>query len=124
MIYVISTYWQNLQSELEKTKVKYQELEKQKTDAQGKLDDLDKEVRLGSTTSLGTQTLIKLLKWTIREVFSYSRIHSQAGRWRQFFALLLESQVWRNAEGREAEVWWRNKNSEWFFFTIILYVYT
>ena len=80
MIYVISTYWQNLQSELEKTKVKYQELEKQKTDAQGKLDDLDKEVRLGSTTSLETQTLIKLLKWTIREVFSYSRIHSQAGR--------------------------------------------
>ena len=36
---------QNLQSELEKTKIKYQELEKQKTESQGTLDDLDKEVR-------------------------------------------------------------------------------
>lgn len=45
---------QNLQSELEKTKLKYQELEKQKTDSQGKLDDLDKEVKhafLGSSYS-------------------------------------------------------------------------
>lgn len=41
----MSTCLQNLQSELEKTKVKYQELEKQKTEAQGNLDDLDKEVR-------------------------------------------------------------------------------
>ena len=37
---------QNLQTELEKTKVKYQELEKQKADAQSKLDELDKEVRM------------------------------------------------------------------------------
>lgn len=37
-------FFQNLQSELEKTKVKYQELEKQKSEAQGQLDDLDKEV--------------------------------------------------------------------------------
>ena len=37
---------QNLQTELEKTKVKYQELEKQKADAQSKLDELDKEVRV------------------------------------------------------------------------------
>ena len=35
---------QNLQSELEKTKIKYQELEMQKSESQGKLDDLDKEV--------------------------------------------------------------------------------
>lgn len=34
---------QNLQSELEKTKLKYQELEKQKAESQGKLDDLDKD---------------------------------------------------------------------------------
>lgn len=38
-------FLQNLQSELEKTKVKCQELENQKTEAQGKLDELDKEVR-------------------------------------------------------------------------------
>ena len=36
---------QNLQIEIEKTKVKYQELEKQKTEAQGKIDELDEEVR-------------------------------------------------------------------------------
>ena len=41
---------QNLQSELEKTKLKYQELERQKGDSQGKLDDLDKEVRHVCTT--------------------------------------------------------------------------
>ena len=53
MLFRSLTFWsfsnlfcsQNLQSELEKTKVKCQELENQKTEAQGKLDELDKEVR-------------------------------------------------------------------------------
>ena len=46
MYYLLFFWAQNLQTELEKTKVKYQELEKQKADAQSKLDELDKEVRM------------------------------------------------------------------------------
>ena len=46
LLYLLFIWTQNLQTELEKTKVKYQELEKQKADAQSKLDELDKEVRM------------------------------------------------------------------------------
>ena len=43
--HLLCSSFQNLQSEFEKTKLKYQDLEKQKTESQGKLDDLDQEVR-------------------------------------------------------------------------------
>ena len=98
--------------------MKYQELEKQKTDAQSKLDDLDKEVRLDPTTSLKQNKIGQFGKFFVISEY----IHKQAGD-ANIFALLLESQVWRNAKGREAEVRWRNKNSEWFSFTIIIYVW-
>ena len=67
--------------------MKYQELEKQKTDAQSKLDDLDKEVRLDPTTSLKQNKIGQFGKFFIPEY-----IHKQAGD-ANIFALLLESQV-------------------------------